>query len=247
MMSNEQEVYLTSIIENQKKIYNQNQELIFSQVFHDTIRGSSWLSSNFPFSPGRGALGYPALYVLYRILDEFQPSSILEMGMGQSTKMIGLYNHKHSFCKHYVVEHDPEWISFFSKHFPLPETSEIVELPIVQTSIQLTDTPSDVIIYNGFYEYFKGQIFDFICIDGPYGYNNPEYSRIDIFNIIPECLSDHFVILLDDCNRQGEANTLQLISDTLSEHNITHDKTIYNGEKGTGLIVSDDLSFLCTM
>ncbi|MCR5701963.1 MAG: hypothetical protein K6G76_07460 [Lachnospiraceae bacterium] len=247
MNNTELDIYIESLISNQHSIYNQNQELIFSQVFHDTIKGSSWLPKNFPFSPGRGALGYPALYVLYRILDELKPNNILEMGMGQSTKMIGLYNHKHSSCIHEVVEHDPEWISFFCNHFELPKTTHVVQLPIVEASINLGEAPTDVIIYNGFYEKFKDKKYDFICIDGPYGFNDPEYSRIDIFNILPECLNERFVILLDDCDRLGEENTFNLIKSTLSESNIPHSSTIYQGEKGTGLIVSKDLAFMCSM
>ena len=36
---------------------------------------------NLSFSPGRGAIGYPVMYVLYRVLNEFKPTSILELGI----------------------------------------------------------------------------------------------------------------------------------------------------------------------
>ena len=55
------------------------QELIWSEVYHDTIRGSKWLSPDLPFSPGRGAIGYQLMYVLYRVLNEVNPRSILEI------------------------------------------------------------------------------------------------------------------------------------------------------------------------
>lgn len=239
--------YMELIIQNQNMISNQNQELIFAHVFHDTIKGSEWLPSDFAFSPGRGALGYPALYVLYRILNEFHPQKILEMGMGQSTKMIGLYNHKYTNCRHQVVEHDSDWITFFTNHFKMPESTEVVELPIEDTLLQIEEHASNVTVYQGFYERFMDHKYDFICIDGPYGFRSPDYSRVDIISILPDCLESSFVIMLDDCQRNGEYRTYELISDLLKENGIVHSRNIYNGEKGTGLIVSEDLSFLCTM
>ena len=238
---------LSTILENQHTLYNQNREIIFANVFHDTIKGSKWFPSDFPLSPGRGALGYPALYVLYRVLNEFHPQNILEMGMGQSTKVIGLYNNYYPECRHQVVEHDPEWISFFCNHFDLPSTTKVVELPLMNADIQLDEISSNTIMYNGFPQAFEGQVFDFICIDGPYGFNNPQYSRIDIIGILPECLTKSFVIILDDCDRKGEQNTFNMICDILKEHNIEHNSSIYYGEKGTGIIVSPDYSFMCSM
>ncbi len=241
------EALLNTIISNQRDLYNQNRELIYANIFHDTIKGSEWLPDDFPMSPGNMALGYPALYALYRILNEVHPKSILETGLGQSTKMISLYNRKHKDCHHRVVEHDSSWIEFFTNHFNVPETTEIVELPITDITIDLGKGSSNVTVYEGFAEKFTGQQFDFMCIDGPFGFRSPQYARVDLFGILPECLAESFVILLDDCNRDGEKNTLNLISELLSENSIPHRKNIYFGEKGTGILVSENLAFLCSL
>lgn len=230
-----------------EEISGQNKELIFSQVFHDTIKGSEWLPSDFPLSPGRGALGYPALYVLYRILNEFRPKSILEAGMGQSTKVIGLYNKWNTECIHRVVEHDPDWISFFCNHFSLPETTEVVELPIMDAPFNITGTGENVTMYKGFAERLSDKKYDFICVDGPYGFRSPQYARIDILPLLPNCLTEEFVIMLDDCDRQGELNTLRLIKTILDESGIKCGAGLYKGEKHTGLVVSENLGFMLTM
>ncbi len=241
------EALLNTIISNQRDLYNQNRELIYANIFHDTIKGSEWLPDDFPMSPGNAALGYPALYVLYRILNEFHPKRILETGLGQSTKLISLYNKKYEDCRHWVVEHDNSWIDFFTNHFKVPETTEIVELPIDDISIDFGKGSSNVTVYGGFAERFEGQVFDFMCIDAPFGFRSPQYARVDLFGILPECLAKSFVIFLDDCNRDGEKNTLKLMSELLSEHDIPHYSNIYVGEKGTGIIVSKDLAFLCSL
>ena len=239
---------IKSILENQNIIIGQNHELIYSQVFHDTIKGSEWLPENFPFSPGRGALGYPALYILYRVLNEFHPTDILETGMGQSTKMIGLYNHHYKECNHCVIEHDPVWIDFFCNHFELPDTTEIKKLSILDADIDFgSGEKSNVTTYVNFNKALAGKKFDLMCIDGPYGYRSPDYSRIDLIGILPGCLKESFVILLDDCQRQGEYNTFNLLIAKLQDDGIECASSIYYGEKGTGIIVSKDLEFMCTM
>ena len=40
--------------------------------------------------------------------------------------------------------------------------------------------------------------YDLIFIDAPLGGISKIYSRIDILSIIPKCLSEHFVIIVDD-------------------------------------------------
>ena len=47
------------------------------------------------FSPGRWAVGYPYLYVLYRALDEVQTAADPRTGPGQSTRMIAQYAAAH--------------------------------------------------------------------------------------------------------------------------------------------------------
>lgn len=226
------------------------QELIWSEVYHDTIRGSKWLSPDLPFSPGRGAIGYQLMYVLYRVLDETKPDSVLELGMGQSTKMIGSYvASTHGKCKHYVVEHDESWIGFFQNHFKLPDSTEIVRCGIEDASVELEDENriTNVTRYVGFKEEMQGKKFDLIMIDGPYGYRSPDFSRVDVLGILPDCLNNEFVILMDDCDRNGERRTCEMILFMLQEAGIQYYAYTYSGEKDVTIIVSQNLRFLCLM
>ena len=65
-------------------------EAVWAQIFNNTISESLWLKDK-TFSPGRWAVGYPYLYVMYRVLNETRPKRILELGLGQSTRMIAQY------------------------------------------------------------------------------------------------------------------------------------------------------------
>lgn len=223
-------------------------ELVWSEVYHDTIRGSKWLSQDLAFSPGRGAIGYQLMYVLYRVLNEINPTSILELGMGQSTKMIGSYvASTEGKSKHYIVEHDDEWISFFTNHFELPKTTEIVKCDIVDVTVNFGDEDANITSYVGFKEQLADKKFNLILIDGPYGYRSPKYSRVDILDILPSCLEESFVIIMDDCDRSGEQGTCNLIGLMLQEAGIPYCMNTYRGEKDATIIVSENLRFLCLM
>lgn len=229
-------------------ILRKTSELVWSQVYHDTIRGSEWLSQEQPFSPGRGAIGYPVMYVMYRVLNEIRPKSILEMGMGQSTKMIGSYAaFMDGKSRHYVVEHDPEWINFFTNHFKLAEATEIVKCDITDVNVEVDGKTTNITSYVGLKEQIEGKKFDFIFIDGPYGYRSPDYSRVDILDVLPQCLEEQFVIMMDDCDRNGEMNTCNMIMLVLKESGIPYCVGKYSGEKDTIIITSADLKFLCLM
>ncbi len=226
-----------------------SQEIMWSNVFRDTIVGSKWLKEQ-AFSPGRAAIGYPALYALYRILDEYKPKRILELGLGQSTKMIGSYVkyqvENGEDCKHYIVEHDISWIDFFRNMFQLSDGTEIVHLDLAKVPFAEDGEEETYInLYNGFKERFQNEQFDLIFIDGPFG--SPIYSRMDIVDILPECLSKSFVLMMDDAERQGEKNTLAVISNMLNENGIAYASSHYSGLKSTAIITSADLHFLCTM
>ena len=226
-----------------------SREILWSNIFHDTIKGSNWLM-NQAFSPGRAAIGYPTLYALYRILDEFQPKSILELGLGQSTKMIGSYvkwkEQKSEECKHIVVEHDKNWIEFFKNSFELSKSSEIMQLDLIKPSLDWENgTQIEVNMYKDFAKCLTGKVFDLIFIDGPFG--SDVVSRIDIIDLLPECLNDSFILILDDAERYGEQNTLKMITNQLNENDIKYARSYYSGEKSSAIITSGNLHFYCTM
>ena len=157
-------------------------EVLWANIFSSTIRGSEWLSDSISLSPGRAALGYPALYALYRILNDVHPRNILEMGLGQSTKLISSYMDnigKTEDYHHYVVEHNKSWIDFFMSTFEVSNRTEIVNLPAVHEAMDVPgNNGKDVFHYDGFEQALGDKKFDLILIDGPNG--SEVYSRVDI-------------------------------------------------------------------
>lgn len=217
----------------------------WATVFRDTLRGSEWLK-DVSISPGRSAIGYPGLYALYRSLDEFRPRRILELGLGQSTRVIGSYA-GHFGAAHTIVEHDGDWISFFLGKHGKNEGTRMVRLDCAETPYEgrYIRTQEPIRHYEGFAAALSGETFDFIFIDGPQGSSG--YSRPDVTELLPECLEKSFVIMLDDSERQGEQNTMRVMMQILTGAGLRFAAGQYDGVKNTGVIVSEDLKFLLTL
>ena len=218
-------------------------EGVWADIFNQTIAGSAWLRDK-TFSPGRWAVGYPYLYVMYRVLNETKPKRILELGLGQSTRMIAQYAAAHQGVEHFVVEHDPEWIAFFTNDFQLPAATKIVQLPWDFVPYKEAES---VRVYKDFTETFAGQRFDFISVDGPLGGDMKKYSRIDVLRSMPDILSESFTVMVDDYNRDTERRTVREMESLLEENGIPCEKGFYSGSKELMLLTSPDHSFLATM
>lgn len=225
------------------KITRSANEAVWANVFHDATVESTWLK-NKSFFPGRWAVGYPVLYAMYRILNEVRPHNILELGLGQSTRMISQYVASFENVQHSVVEHDPEWISFFKNDFPLSERTKIVQLD--REMVPFMDA-EEVRVFSNFGDTFSGRKFDFILIDAPLGGDMKQYARIDVLGILPECLAESFVLMIDDYNRDGEKATVEQMKNKLQENNIEFASSVYAGAKDMFIMTSTDLKFLCSM
>lgn len=231
---------LTSISNEIKRSSAENG---WAAVFNNTVSESTWLKDK-SFSPGRWAVGYQYLYVMYRILNEARPKTILDLGLGQSSRMIAQYAAHYEDVEHYIVEHDPEWIQFFINAYSLPKNSHIIQLP--RDFVPYKETES-VRVYKDFRETFRGMKFDYISIDGPLGGDMREYARIDVLGILPECLSDVFVITMDDYERSGEQHTVKEMRQILQKNGIPYTEGTYSGEKDMILLCAESSSFLSSM
>jgi hypothetical protein len=227
---------LNEKLDKNNRISNEN---LYATIFHDTIKNSKWL--NISLSLSSGAIGYPFAYILYRTLDEIKPKKILETGMGQSTKIITEYVRSHENVIHDIVEHDENWIEFFKNNTDMCRFQNVHILKNYKKRYNNTELNA----YKNFKEEFKGKKFDLISIDGPVGVGQ-DYSRMDILDILPQCLEKKFIILMDDCERVGEQRTINLLEAKLKSNGIKYCSGYqYWGITSVYICVSDDLEFLC--
>lgn len=204
--------------------------------------GSDWFRGG--VFPGGWAVGSSFLCVLYRVLDEFRPVSILEMGFGQSTKMTSSYMKSElnpNASIHYIVEHDEEWANFMKNSVDLKK-SKLIILPLIRKEYK----KSSAIVYKNF-EYKVGtDKYELILIDGPFG-TEGKFSRVDVLSIVPKCLADDFVIMVDDTERKGEKNMCKELCVILEQNSIDYVFSEYVGEKNFTVITSKSRKFACSM
>lgn len=110
-----------------RRLSDQNEELIWANVWHDTCRGIKWAEDIQSISPGRFAVGYNYLYVMTRILNELEPRRVLDIGLGISSTLISKYFESKEFDEgeHAIVEHDGNWANFYKKRHTLSKYSDI--------------------------------------------------------------------------------------------------------------------------
>ena len=198
-----------------------NNELKYAFVFNDTIKSSEWLKEK-DFSLVNSAANYSLMYSLYRILNDAQPKNILELGLGQTTKLTSQYAKYFDDAKLTVLESDEDWIENFSKNLEISDNTRIVNLDVetfeYNNTINTRFKDIDKIV--------ESEKYDLIIIDAPRGFMKKDgknklldYSRTNIWQLIPSNLAADFIIIIDDYERKGERNTMDHAKELLKENN----------------------------
>lgn len=217
-------------------------ELDWANVFHDATKNKKWFSE-LPLNIGRWAGGYPFFYILYRILNECELKSVLELGLGESTKLISEFirNEKTQIKNHFVIEQDENWMKIFKTKFEVSDKTNIMFLPIKKESFD----GYEINCYSNLTENLP-QKFDFYLVDGPI--KSERFSRFDIVKLAENLTEkDQFVILIDDYQRIGEKDTVKKLIEKLESKNIKTYSSTYSGIKSTMLICTEQYKFLSSL
>lgn len=213
-------------------------EIYMAHVFRDSIVDVDWLK-NKSFSPSGAAANYSFLYVLFRILNDIQPVNIIEFGIGQTTRLTSQYvSNKNTEANLIVVEDDEKWLNVIKAQIPVNDRMKFLRLDLETQDYDGIATT----FYRELTSCIKDKKFDLIILDGPQGVEG--FSRAGILGLIPENLSESFIIIVDDCQRQGEQNTYVEILKKLSSLKINCDHCLYGGLKKQNVIFSPDLAFI---
>lgn len=214
------------------ELENQNREIEWAHVYHDSIRGKKWIEE-LPLNVGRWAGNYPFFYVLNRILSDYKPKKILDLGLGESSKFISAYIENYLFdSSHTIVEQDKNWIDSFQERFKLSANSKTIHCPLDLKDIN----GFEVNMYKDFDERITGK-YDLYIVDGPFG--SLRYSRYNIVSKVEEFnIEDEFIILIDDTHRQGEKDTFEDIVKILKNKKIHVFIGDYIGNKTNTIIAT---------
>jgi len=203
-----------------------------------------WVESNWvkdkDFTLTGGAANYSFIYVLFKVLDNLSPQNILELGLGQTTKLTSQYiKNKNNIAKLDVIEHSQEWIDVFAPQFNNIENCKIYHRELEPVFINNSESDK----YKNLNEIIKENKYNLVIIDGPIGIKK-DYPRTNILDLIPQNLAENFIIILDDAERKGEKNTANLIFEKLNSCNIEYIKSYKAGLKTQLIITSKNYNFI---
>lgn len=221
-----------------------SKEVRYALVFKDTIEECKWFN-NTSFSLNNGAANYSFMYTLFRILDEINPKNILELGLGQTTKLTTQYANFFKDSKLLTVDGDQDWIDVFSEKLTCEGNISIVQ----QDTEKFMYNETENLRYKDLSNIVKDDKFDLIIIDGPNGFF-PEtgelltYSRSNIWNLLDNNLAEDFVIIIDDYERLGEKNTMNRVEELLNEKGIEFYTFRSVGLKEQYVICSEKYKFI---
>ena len=215
-----------------------SRENLYANILNQTWLETGWVKHK-DFTLTKGAANYTFIYILYKILEDFAPKHILELGLGQTSKLTTQYiTYKNLEATLDIVEHSQAWIDAFSQKIIKNKNINIYQKDLISVEI---NTISDK--YAPLDDIIKNKKYNLIIIDGPFGYDRL-YPRTNILDLIDNNLSDNFIIILDDAEREGEENTAKLIFDKLNKNNIKYVKSYQRGLKTQLIIASSDYQYI---
>lgn len=210
-----------------------NREIEWAHYYHDSIRGIEFVEK-LNLNIGRWAGNYTFFYLLNRILNDYQPKSIIEFGLGESSKFISKYIENRLYdTQHTIVEQSIEWKESFLKRFNLSNNTSIDICELKQIEVKGFKVNSYSAI-----EKYSNQKFDLYIVDGPFG--SIRYSRYDIVNIVKNLqVGDEFIIIIDDYDRIGEKETTKDLVSMFNEKKIPTYFSVYEGKKSVAILATE--------
>lgn len=226
-----------------EKLEQKLNEIAAALRFQIGTKGVRWLE-DVSLKAENFAVSYDYMYVMTRALNYMVPDSMLELGMGQTSKILSAYCAS-SIGVLDIVEQGKDWINFMRQEMDLRGRIRIHHVPMIKKEDPEHGTPLNC--YEDISEIVNGKRFEFISIDGPFG--SPRNSRTDLLPYIPKCLAPSWCIMLDDYGRQGEHDMIEKLKKTLDGSGIEHRGKEYGvgSEKQFYLICSEDNKYLTTL
>ena len=211
------------------------EEIYYSTLLHDSSFDSNWLK-NKSFSLRGWAANYSFIYLLFRILDKTNPQNIIEMGLGQTTKVTSQYiAYKNPLSSLIVCEHNQDWINHYRLELPQSDKIKIQLMDLDYFEFEGQENNK----YKDLESFIQNKKFDLPTGGGK---NFPRSNIIDL--VMGHHLADDFIIIFDDAERKGEQLTIEKTKEELERQNIEFIEFSRKALKTQYIITSKSKSFI---
>lgn len=195
------------------------------------------------------AAGNPSLQLLhFKVLRLCRPQQILELGSGQTTKLLSCYQSQNPSAYALTLEQDEKWIKQIRSH--VAHDCRHIQLEPKEFTCAGTGLHLKTHWYKDFPELHQRK-FDYVLVDGPdhggwatQGTEHVDYARCGILQHMPGLLAPSFIIVFDDAERYGEAMTINALDAILRANSITFVRFGRCGMKTQVALCSPDFAFL---
>ncbi len=197
-----------------------------------------------------GAAASPTLQLLLvKILEICRPASILELGSGQTTKVLAHFGKQHPNVEIFTIEEDAEWHRLVQAGVEIPSNHSYRTSPTAPVELALpVGERITTVWYRDGADWLKGRQFELILIDGPNnarkGGEFERYARCGILPHLPAILADRYAIVLDDTDNFGYVQTARAIEAVLAKSGRKFTTFGVDGVKSQTVICSTEWGFL---
>lgn len=175
-----------------------------------------------------------------------RPQSVLELGSGQSTKLLSWYAQQTPETKVVTLEQSEEWWSMMRPH-----VQHDYRHAKMQQQTWQKGTGAGASVTTKWYDFpdeLRQSRFEYILVDGPDsgkpGTDYVPYSRSGVLAFVPQILAPSFVVVFDDAERRGESETAEQFGRILTENAMPYTRFEVRGVKTQIVFTSPDKAFL---
>lgn len=192
-------------------------EAVYRDLF---LREFAVLGEEDGFFPVGGAANHSLLYLILRIAREFRPRSVLDIGAGQSSllwSMLARHGHVGAVL---TLEDDAGWGEAIGSR---------IDHPMLVTPLSRRHVEGRIHATYDWFAVSKRGPFDVIVCDGPRG--TARHSRGGVVHLLDRSLPSDFVLVLDDCERPGEQDTVDMVHERLDALGIDYEAGVTRAAK----------------
>jgi hypothetical protein len=176
---------------------------------------------------------------VWKFMEMTSPRSILELGSGQTTKLVATYLRSHPEARATTIEESADFHRFFG-----PSLAEISpRLSYLHAPLGNVSAGNDQVRWYQLPAEAMAAQYDFILIDGPVSYGG--FCRDGIVPFLPKLLGESFIIVVDDTNRPNELRMCDSIAKQLDgQTNGKFFRFEIHGAKSQTVFCSSNFGFL---
>jgi hypothetical protein len=183
---------------------------------------------------------------LNKCLTICRPKRVLELGSGQTTKLLAHYYHENPGVEVCTLEHNASWVKSLRplltkegrcldyRHAPLTDREFVCRGTGERIHTPWYTVPPE----------FKRQQFDLILVDGPDTGHGAPYTREGVLEYLPDILGSSFVVIFDDAERAEEMRLASAFERILRALNIGFVHFQIEAIKTQAVFCSSDLAYL---